>query len=266
MSRIIKSNQVKMTDQKVVKFELDDATIQKKAVEVDQNSDQDRISIEIQELNLKKEEILKEIETSRIIAEKEKKDIIDSAKLEYENIVLMGKEESQRLANEEREKGYKEGYESGYSQSLQEYNYLIKEALNVKNSVLEWKKSEVDKLEKDLIGLVIDSIEKIVKIKLKEDDELILNILKEGLDKFTFTQTLIIRVNSEDYDMVSFSKDKILAMADHIDEMEIKVDNSLKKGEIIIDTNSGSINPSITNQLEILKEEFLNLLQSEDRI
>lgn len=266
MSRIIKSSQVKIIDQKLVKHGLSDEIISKTTLDAVVDSDKDKINKEIENLNRKKEQIINEIEMSKLSAEKEKENMIQNAKIEYEKIILMGKEEAGNLISEEKEKGYKQGYESGYNESIQKYNFLIKEAIDIKNGVLEWKKNEIYNLEKGLIELVLNSIEKIINIKLKEDDNAILNILKEGLDKFTFTETLVIRVNSEDYDIVNFSKDKVLAMADHIDEMQIKLDNSLKKGEIIIDTNSGSINPSITNQLAILKEEFLNLLQSEDRI
>jgi flagellar assembly protein FliH len=268
LSRVIKSNQVKLVEQKVVKFDSTKGAQQSNSynVDIEKNIDIDKITAQIEQLLIKKEEINNQIQREKEIAQREKEEIVNKAKSEYENIIKRAQEESQILFNDRREEGYKQGYEDGYKKSIEEYNSIIQEALSVKNSVLNWKKSEINRLEKDVINLVIQSIEKIIRIKLEEDDELILNVLKEGLDKFTFTEKLIIRVSSNDFDTVNFSKGKILAMAAHIDDMEIKVDNSLGKGEVIIDTNSGSINPSIKNQLEILKEEFLNLIQGDDEI
>ncbi|OPJ57086.1 FliH/SctL family protein [Alkalithermobacter paradoxus] len=129
---------------------------------------------------------------------------------------------------------------------------------------MDWKSREINSLEKNIINLVIQSVEKIIKIKLQEDDEVILNVLKEALNKFTFTHKLIIRVDKDSFDLVNSSKNKILAMTDNIDDIEVKIDSSFQKGDIVIDTDSGTINPSIKNQIGILKEEFIKLLQGDD--
>lgn len=272
MSRIIKSSQVNIVDQKLLKPEVN-VLIQNYTREINNDinenkevlKEKEKIDEEIQDLLNRKDQIIKENTQLRELAKKENEKIIEHARLEYEKMIISAKQESQIIYNEEKERAYAQGYEAGYNQSMSEYHALISEALEIKNSVLTWKNEQVDNLEKNIIDLVLNSIEKIIKIKLNEDDNVVLNILKEGLDKFTFTESLIVRASNDDFDIINSSKDKILAMTDHIDQIEIKVDNSLKKGDIIIDTNSGSINPSVTNQLEILKEEFLNLLQSGDR-
>ncbi|SHG92541.1 FliH/SctL family protein [Tepidibacter thalassicus] len=262
MSRVIKSNQVKVINQKIVKFDSE------KKIKEDPSNDIEikKITAQIERLLIEKDEISNQIKKEKEMAQREKEEILNNAKIEYENILKKAEEESKVLFNKKKEEGYKQGYEDGYKKSIEEYNRIVQEALDVKNSVLAWKKSEINRLEKDLINLVIQSVEKIIQIKLKEDDNLVLNIIKEGLDKFTFTEKIIIRVSSDDFDVVNFSKDRILAMADHIDEMDVKMDSSLEKGEVIIDTNSGSINPGIKNQLEILKKEFLNLIQGDDKV
>ncbi len=255
-----------MNEKKIVACEIREE-MKKKPLEINcgnYDESKEKITREIEKLEIKREELREEVEIMRDSVLREKKEILDQAKLEEQNILSMAKNEGERIRKENKEIGYKQGYEEGYNKSIAEYNFLIQEALGVKNTLLEWKKKEIDNLEKDIIHLVLDSIQKIIQIKLEEDDHVILNILREGLNKFTFTESLIIRANSENFDVVNFSKDKILAMAEHIDQIDIKVDNSLHKGEIIIDTSSGSINPSITNQIEILKESFLKLLQSGD--
>lgn len=247
-SSIIKSN----SEDKSSELDLEDDAIVKK-------EEEKRTLEEYYDLIRKKENLEKELEKTKEIIkfelqnkEVEAKKIIENAYKEVEEIKIM-----------EKENAYKEAYSQAYNDTLKEYNYIINEALETKNEVVAWKKEQISSLEKNLVDLLINSIEKIIGIKLEEDDNLVLNLLKEGLQKFAFTEKLIIRVNEQDYEILEMNKNRILALSDHIDELELKVDKSLKKNELLIDTNSGTINPSLTVQLEILKEEFYKLLQSE---
>ncbi|CAH2214025.1 FliH/SctL family protein [Tepidibacter aestuarii] len=259
MSRIIKYNQVNISKEKVIGFES-----QKNSEDNKLHEEKLKIENEIKNLVSKKNEILKEIELIKEDAIKEKNNIIKSANEEYENIIKSANEKAKleldKYKQEGYQKGYEEGFEEGQQKSIDKYKLEINEAINIKNDVITWKNNQIDRMEKDIIDLVINSVDKIIKIKLDENDDIILNLIQEALNKLTFTEKLIVRVNADDFEKVEASRDKILAMAGHIDDIEIKIDRSLEKGDLIIDTNSGSVNPSIKNQFEIIKEEFLSLV------
>lgn len=259
MSRIIKHNQVNISEEKIVGRES-------RNIIVDNSSQEKKLKVEneINYLILKKNDILKEMEVMKQDGIKQKNNIIETAHKEYENIINSANEKAKleldKYKKEGYQKGYEEGLEDGLQKSIDEYKSEIDEAINIKNSVIEWKKNQIDKMEKDIIDLVINSVDKIIKVKLEENDEIILNLLKEALNKLTFTEKLVVRVSADDFDKVNSSRDKILAMAGYIDDIQIKVDKSLEKGDLIVDTNAGTVNPSIKNQFEIIKEEFLSLV------
>ncbi|WFD11675.1 FliH/SctL family protein [Tepidibacter hydrothermalis] len=259
MSKIIKHNQVNISEEKIV-------GLQPRSITVDNKSQEKKLKIEneINNLILKKNDILKEIELIKQDSIKEKNNIIETAHKEYETIINSANEKAKveldKYKQEGYQKGYEEGFEEGQQKSIEKYQSEIDEAINVKNSVIEWKKNEVDKMEKDIINLVINSVDKIIKVKLEENDDIILNLIKEALNKLTFTEKLIVRVSDDDFEKVNSSRDKILAMAGYIDDIQVKVDKSLEKGDLIIDTSAGTVNPSIKNQFEIIKEEFLSLV------
>ncbi|MCT4584026.1 MAG: FliH/SctL family protein [Peptostreptococcaceae bacterium] len=247
-SSIIKSN----SEDKSSELDLEDDAIVKK-------EEEKRTLEEYYDLIRKKENLEKELEKTKEIIKFE----LQNKEVEAKKIIENAYKEVEEIKITEKENAYKEAYSQAYNDTLKEYNYIINEALETKNEVVAWKKEQISSLEKNLVDLLINSIEKIIGIKLEEDDNLVLNLLKEGLQKFAFTEKLIIRVNEQDYEILEMNKNRILALSDHIDELELKVDKSLKKNELLIDTNSGTINPSLTVQLEILKEEFYKLLQSE---
>lgn len=259
MARIIKYNQVNISQEKIIGRNSENITI-------DNEADEEKFKIENEIKNLvsKKNKLLQEMELIKEDSIKEKNNIIKTAHEEYENIIKEANEkailELDKHKQEGYQSGYKEGFEEGQQKSIDKYGLEINEAISIKNDVIKWKKDEIGKIEKDVINLVINSVDKIIKLKLDENDEIILNLIREALNKLTFTEKLVVRVNGDDFEKVNSSRDKILAMAGHIDDIEIKIDKSLEKGDLIIDTNSGSINPSIKNQFEIIKEEFLNLI------
>jgi flagellar assembly protein FliH len=259
LARIIKYNQVNISQEKIIGSDSKNTTI-------DNEADEKKLKIEneINDLVLKKNELLKEMESIKEDSIKEKDNIIKTAYEEYENIIKEANEKAKleldKYKQEGYQSGYNEGFEEGQQKSIDKYKLEINEAISIKNDVIKWKKDEIEKIEEDVINLVINSVDKIIKLKLDENDEVILNLIKEALKKLTFTEKLVVRVNDDDFEKVNSSRDKILAMAGHIDDIEIKIDKSLEKGDLIIDTNSGSINPSIKKQFEIIKEEFLNLV------
>lgn len=257
----LKAKKISQENENIINTGLEEDSskpVEKQDKEITKEDEQKNMQ-DYYDLLRKKEELEKELQKTREIIkfelqnkEEEAKRIIESA---YNKI--------EELKISEKEKAYKEAYSQAYNDTIKEYNYIIDEALETKNEVISWKKEQITSLEKNLVDLLINSVEKIIGIKLEEDDELVMNLLKEGLDKFAFTEKLIIRINEEDYEILEMNKNRILALSDHIDELELKVDKSLKKNELLIDTSSGTINPSLTVQLEILKEEFYKLLQSE---
>lgn len=286
LSRVIKSNRVNLDEEKYqvdIKFDYFKEELKAKKISkeneniiktgLEENSskpvqkEDEEITKEDEQKNMqdyydllrKKEELEKELQKTREIIKFELQNKEDEAK----KIIESAYAEIEELKISEKEKAYKEAYSQAYNDTLKEYNYIIDEALETKNEVISWKKEQISSLEKNLVDLLISSVKKIIGIKLEEDDQLVMNLLKEGLDKFAFTEKLIIRINEEDYEILEMNKNRILALSDHIDELELKVDKSLKKNELLIDTSSGTINPSLTVQLEILKEEFYKLLQSE---
>ncbi|KXZ39766.1 flagellar assembly protein FliH [Alkalithermobacter thermoalcaliphilus JW-YL-7 = DSM 7308] len=253
MYRVIKSNQVKLSDEKIIKTET-------KTNNSCQSDAYKTVSKEIDDMLKLKEKLALEIDNMKKDAHEQEKSIIQRAKDEYKKIIDKAKAQAQEILHQERKKGY----EQGYKESIQKYEQLIDEAMQIKRSVHNWKKDQINNLEKDIINLVAKSVEKIIKVKVDQDDEIILNVLKEALDKLTFATKINIRVNKYDFNKVDSSKNKILAMNDCIDEINVRLDETLQKGGIVIDTDSGMVNPSIDKQIETLKEELFKLLQGDD--
>ncbi len=204
-----------------------------------------------------------EIDKKILEAEKDINKKLTNANKQAELIISEAYEDSKKIFENAKKEGYEEGFSKGQDEGRVKADKVIQEALEIKQNLIKTKKEMARKLEHQIVELVIDSVEKILSKKLDEEEDTILGLIKQGLDKCTYTDSLILRVSPQDYDYVVEVKDKILSLAENIEDITIKKDGSLKKGACILDTVSGSIDSSIKTQLDNIKKLFKELLGNE---
>lgn len=217
----------------------------------------------------KEKDIREEIDYEAIHNEKMKeieklvKQRMAEAEKQAQTIIHDAYEDAKGIYENAKKDGFEKGRPEGYETGKDEANLLIKEALNIKNEVLKTKKNIVEGLEEQSIKLVIHTVEKILNKEVKDTYDTIIGLVKAGLSKCAYTESLVLRVSPDDYNYTESAKNKILCLAENIDDITIKQEPSLKKGSCIIDTVSGSIDCSIETQLNQIKSLFTEILESE---
>ncbi|SNR89838.1 flagellar assembly protein FliH [Anaerovirgula multivorans] len=196
-------------------------------------------------------------------AELEKKELLSNAEKEATMIIEEAYEDSKTICENAKTQGYNEGFQIGKQEGYQEFQQLLQEAAEIKKQMFLDKKRLAKELEKDIVNLVMFCIEKVIDYELDNNHEVLLNLIKKGLKKCTFTETLVIRVSDQDYETLSTYKNKIYMMTEGIDDMQIKSDAALLKGSVVIETLSGKIDASIDTQINQIEGLFKELLKSE---
>jgi flagellar assembly protein FliH len=196
-------------------------------------------------------------------AEEQVQNMLAEAQRQAEDIIEKAQEEAGVVLETAKNEGYKEGKELGFNEGKLSANAVIEEALQIKEYVQSKKTSMVKEVERDVNALILQIVENILNMRIDDCEDMILGLVKLGLEKCTYTDQLIIRVSPDDYGFTMASKDKILCLAENISDLEIRQDASLSKGSCVIDTISGSVDSSIETQLQHVKEIFLELLESE---
>ena len=211
------------------------------------------------------EKVLKEKSKSIIEgAEIEARTLLEDAEKRASLIIAQAEEDSGAILKKAENEGYNKGIELGRKTGYDEYQDILKEAKIIKQEAYNNQKKLAKDLEKEIINLIIYAIKKITDVELEENHELLLNLVKKGLDKSTFTDSLIIRVSQEEYELLNSHKNRIYMMTEGIDEIEIKRDAALQKGSVIIETPSGIIDSSIETQVKQVEKLFLELLKGEE--
>ncbi len=190
------------------------------------------------------------IEDARKSARQLEEEAIGNANEVYEN-----------SKNRGREDGFKEGYEEGRLKA----ELLIQEALDIKREIhIKNEEFLLDK-EAEIIKMVLAIARKVIG-KEVEDIEYIEALASAAMEHLSYATSIVLRVSEKDYDAATFVKPKIMAMAERIEELEIKADYALSPGSCVIDTVSGSIDASVQTQLDRIEDIFNNILASKEDV
>ncbi len=222
----------------------------------------------VEETKRKYEEI---ISKAKLKAE----EIINSAYKEYEEHLNSAYEKSKSIYDENKQSGYEEGYkagkeegfnkgyEDGFQKGENEAQKLIDEALKIKNEYINRRNSLLKEAEEDIVNLIITIYEKVLYKRVEEDRDLILSLVLNGIKDLEIKDKLTIIVSKDDYEVIEENKKHILAKATLIDDIEIRVDNDMVKGDCILETSKGDVDVSINNQLKEIKELIVSILNNE---
>lgn len=196
-------------------------------------------------------------------AVEEARTLTQRANDEASQIIEEAYEQAKGIYEKSKQEGHEEGYAAGFDEGKTHAEGLVQEALNIKNTAIEQYKSMLDNAEPEIIDIVLETIEKVLNKHIQEDETVVEGLVKSALDKCAYTSNLVLRVASEDYGYALSMRDRILTLAESVDNIEIKEDKALSPGSCVVDTSAGSVDSSINTQFEQIRETFISLLGSE---
>lgn len=184
-------------------------------------------------------------------ANKESKKIISDAELRAKEVL---------------KKSEKDGYEKGYNKSMADLKQMLEEARGDIDNAHKYRKETVQGLEQEIINMIISSVNKIIKTKISTDDKVITDMIIKTIDSLNSQEKLIVKISSEDFDNAGKLRDKILALYPGVEDVQVKIVEGFKSGDIEIESESGVVNPSVDYQIKRLSEEFNKLVPNPEEI
>ncbi len=256
MFNVIKGEFVKKEKEPIVlDYNEKSGTISEKKESLDTKSnsqvesEKEKLEREIEE---KKEEIerLEEMITARKAAvEEEISAMYDEAnsRIEYETKVSQ---------NRGYQDGYQAGVEKGREESVMSAKELLERVKKIHEEMLLKKVEIFEKNEEELIELAYQIAVKIVKKEIDMDKNIIKNNLMEALKKVPISKSITIIVNWEDLEYIKSIKNQLFSEIQGVEKIEIVENRSIERGGCILETSMGTIDATISSQLEIIFEKF----------
>lgn len=187
--------------------------------------------------------------------------IIKDAEKQAEEKIKQTEEKLHAIKAQAYDEGFKAGFNEGIKKGIQRYEAEIKSLVELKKNVYMEREEMIKNTEKDLVLLAVKIAEKIIQKEIDREDQYILRLIKDNLQRYYSNTKVLIRVSDKDYDTARQNAQKILKELSNINEIEFIRDITLEKGSCIMEAPCGNVNASIKQQLDILKAKLLEDFQ-----
>jgi len=206
-------------------------------------------------------------EREKIIADaiNESKEIIEAADNYKINMLATVDKEIEEHRKRGYEVGYTQAYEKGKSLGYEEGKIIAQKEIDKKNEdliaelckqiyMVEDSKDEIIKrYEKDLVKLATEIAEKIIRVKISQNDEIIKDILNNAVKDYRNVEWLKIYLSKNDYITISTDKnimERLSQISEHV-ALEAMADG--EDGELIIESPENLIDLGVDTQLSNLR-------------
>jgi flagellar assembly protein FliH len=168
---------------------------------------------------------------------------------------------------EEKRRGYEEGYQLGIDDGVhhakEQYKIHLQKAADILEQAYQEKAAIIQEADPFVIELTMEISKKVIQQELKTHPETLLHIIKQTLSSVYETDSISIGVALEDFSFVQKQREQLLAMNNGQVEIKVFPDHSIEQGGCIIRTSSGSVDARIDVQLSEVKKVLL-AYQQED--
>ena len=215
--------------------------------------------------------------------------LVQQTQDECEQILADAKKSSEENANkafaEAQEKGYDdgytkghdEGYEKGYDEgstkgradSEEAVRNELKETIDTANAKAEKTIQDAKeqtseyfvRAEDDICKVVMLAIEKILPQHFLDVPQVVLPVVRDAIQRVRDQKEIKIHVEPNSYDLVLMARNEFQSMlTDGAAILEVVSDETLKPGDVVIETPNGGVDARLLTQIELMKTAIQSVL------
>lgn len=188
--------------------------------------------------------------------ETEKEVILSEARRQADEMISQARSVAENIKNDAYEQGYESGKEAGQAAALE---VLGKEKAKLSEYQRELEENYREKLrdiEPMMAEFMAKMIEKLTGAVVEGKKDIILYLIRCGLEQAGKSSHFVIRVSQADYPLVERCKEELSALLDGQGELSFREDKGLTKNQCVIETDTAIIESSLDIQLENLSEDI----------
>lgn len=216
-------------------------------------------------LGISEEEAIQKSEEILNQAKQEAEDIVNQAHEEAEQMRAAAYDEAEMVKQQAKDEGYQQGYEEGREQIRAEYDIkkqqLEEQIAENEHFLQEKEKSLVVETEHKMVELLSKLIPTITGISIENEKEALFYMINVAMRNLENSSKFVIRVSSEDYEMLTSRKNEIYGALNPNIDLEIFEDAKLDAMQCLIDTDNGIVDVSLDVQLNNLIKALKLMIQ-----
>ena len=170
-------------------------------------------------------------------------------RIDDRSLVSRAQQEAINIKENAKEEGYKEGLAKA-EQDISRLSDAINKFLGAKEEIY-------NEISPKILDISMEVAKKIIKQEVETNKDLLIGIIIDAMEKLSKNEKHItLKVSPEDRDYVKANIESILTKLQMEAKVSIQQDMKLSRGSVIVETNNGLIDASITTGLQIIEEMF----------
>jgi flagellar assembly protein FliH len=167
-----------------------------------------------------------------------------------------GAVEQKALAEKE---GFEKGRAEGYELGTAEVQRLIMRTQVIMERIQDKRDDIFSEAEQQLVDLVLLIARKVVKIISDTQRDVVIENIKEALNKAKSRGTVTIKVNLADLELATGRLQEFTKLLEGGGTIQLLEDSSIDRGGCVVETDFGELDARIANQLAKLESNILAL-------
>jgi len=155
-----------------------------------------------------------------------------------------------------REAGLAEGFENGKQAVTAELEGVLQRLRQAYMDIEKYRKQLYHQAEEETVALALAVARKIIDQEISVDRQIVLNVVKGALDKVVDHQKVKIRINPQDLETVQTALFEFLPHVESLENIQFEADAGLTAGGCVVETNFGTIDARMENQLDQIETAF----------
>lgn len=188
------------------------------------------------------------------VAHRQAEEILQQAKSEAEEIVEQGKVAGEFEKNRMIEEGRKRGYKEGLIKANEELAGQKKDLENREEELETQYQQMIAELEPGFTELVIELVKKLTGVFAERD--IVVYLMEQALGKIGRCNSIKVRVSQQDIDSVNDSIDTFLGIVGNQCQFDVMADAGLQKNQCVIETENQIVDCGLEVQLDSLIEDL----------
>ncbi len=188
-------------------------------------------------------------------------EVLEAARREAENLksqaMIEAQQELEAMKNRAYEEGKAQGYDDGYGEAVAQVEEQKNQLAQERKRLEAEYQDLVEELEPRFVEALTDIYEKVFRVDLKKEQNIIMHLISSTMHKIEGSNTYLIHVSKEDYPYVSMKKNEVLVTSVSTNaSVEIVEDMTLGANDCIIETDGGVFDCGLGTQLEELSQKL----------
>ncbi|MFD2670104.1 FliH/SctL family protein [Marinicrinis sediminis] len=193
----------------------------------------------------------------------ESEEMKEQAKLDIQDWWDQQRSEDENLREQARQEGFEQGFQQGSEEAVQriqeEYGQVMQEIQATLQTAYLHKASIIQEAQPFLIDMSTAIAEKLIRKQLEADPAWLVEIIKPLLARCREQELITIHVSPASYSLVYEARDELKQSLDKPAEIQVIPEPSIEEGGCMVRTSFGSMDASITTQLEEIKKVLKHL-------